>query len=79
MLDKNPKRRPSINQLLTHPLVKDKIPNCLNKEDFENEFSHTVLHNYDALEDYKQKKREAKKQGLTLENNMRENYTPGVD
>lgn len=34
MLDKDPSKRPSINQVLKHPLIKARIPDLLNSDDF---------------------------------------------
>ena len=41
----DPKKRPTINQILKSDLLKERVKNYLNRIDFEEEFSHTILHN----------------------------------
>ena len=43
MLNKDPSKRPHINQILKHPLLKERIPSLLSSDQFQEEFSHTVL------------------------------------
>lgn len=45
----SPTQRPSIYQILSKPLIKKRINNFLNKKDFEEEFSHTILHNQNVM------------------------------
>lgn len=41
----DPKKRPTVNQILKRDLLKERVKNYLNRIDFEEEFSHTILHN----------------------------------
>ena len=45
MLQRDPAKRPNINQLLKSPIIADRIRKLLNEDDFKDEFSHTILHN----------------------------------
>eukprot|EP01035_Chromulina_nebulosa_P019583 gene19583-25486_t len=49
LLVKNPKVRPSINTVLSQPIIKLRISNILSDNHIENEFSHTVLHGVNIL------------------------------
>lgn len=40
------KKRPSIYGILKHNLVKSRIKNFLNENDYKKEFDHTVIHGY---------------------------------
>ncbi|CAL6047888.1 Kinase [Hexamita inflata] len=44
MLQKDPKKRPTINQLLRQPFIMQKIQQLLPDEKFDDEFAHTVFH-----------------------------------
>lgn len=44
LLQKNPKNRPSINQLLRFPFIQQHIGRFLTNHKIQEEFSHTVLH-----------------------------------
>ena len=44
MLCTDGSRRPTIKDLLDHPVIKKRIPKLLDKEEEEKEFDHTVLH-----------------------------------
>lgn len=44
MLQKNPRLRPSINQILKKPYIQKRIENFLSNSLIEDEFSHTILH-----------------------------------
>lgn len=44
MLQQEPRDRPTINQILKHPLVKPVAKGLLNEAVWKDEFSHTVLH-----------------------------------
>ena len=41
----DPKKRPTINQILKKDLIKERVKRYLNASEFEEEFSHTILHN----------------------------------
>lgn len=45
ILVSDPKKRPTINQILKKNLLKDRVKRYLNASEFEEEFSHTILHN----------------------------------
>lgn len=45
MLIKEPNQRPSVHQILRHPLVEQRIRHFLDGSSFRDEFSHTLLHN----------------------------------
>jgi NIMA (never in mitosis gene a)-related kinase len=45
MLRTEPDQRPSINQILKIPFIKERVTSLLNEDDFKEEFSHTILHN----------------------------------
>lgn len=49
ILVRDPKRRPSINDLLKNPLLKPRIKRYLEEDNFKEEFSHTLLHNQDVF------------------------------
>jgi len=49
LLSVDPEKRPNIKAILDNPLLKPRIKNYLNEEQFFKEFSHTVLHNYHPL------------------------------
>ena len=38
MLQKDPSKRPNINQILKYPIIHDRIQKLLNEEDFRDEF-----------------------------------------
>jgi len=44
MLDKDPTCRPSVNELLASPLIRNRISKYLSANALREEFSHTVLH-----------------------------------
>ena len=44
MLSKDPRRRPSVNEVLATPFIKKRIQTFLSQELHAHEFSHTVLH-----------------------------------
>ena len=46
MLQVEPTKRPTITELLRQPIIKNRIKNFLNELDYNNEFSHTILHKY---------------------------------
>jgi len=52
MLSKDPKRRPSINDILKTPCIKERIAYFLEDNDYKDEFSHTLLHNQDIFKQF---------------------------
>jgi NIMA (never in mitosis gene a)-related kinase 1/4/5 len=63
ILVRDPKSRPTITDLLKHPLIKPRIKRYLEEDSFMEEFSHTLLHNQDVFKAFQdqQKKEELKK------------------
>jgi NIMA (never in mitosis gene a)-related kinase len=53
LLNKEPSKRPNINQILKFPCIADRIKKLLNEEDFKDEFSHTILHNQNVFDEFK--------------------------
>lgn len=53
MLNKDPSKRPNINQILKVPCIADRIKKLLNEQDFKDEFSHTILHNQNVFDEFK--------------------------
>lgn len=53
MLNKDPNKRPNINQILKYPIIAERIKKLLNEEDFKDEFSHTILHNQNVFDEFK--------------------------
>lgn len=53
LLEKNPQKRPNINQIFKFPMIKDMISEVLNLKTFKNEFAHTILHGRDIFADLK--------------------------
>lgn len=49
MLVTRPDKRPSVVDLLAHPCLSGRVSKFLSQEEQNEEFSHTVLHNYDIL------------------------------
>jgi hypothetical protein len=49
ILTKDPKLRPGINNILSRPIMKNRIRDFLNDTKFQNEFNHTVLHGMNVL------------------------------
>jgi len=45
----NPANRPSIYQILAKPIIKNRITRFLDEKHFEEEFSHTILHNQNVM------------------------------
>jgi len=53
MLNKDPSKRPSINQLLKMDIIREKTQKLLNEQDFKDEFSHTILHNENVFDQFR--------------------------
>ena len=54
MLNKDPAKRPSINQILKFDIIKARTQTLLNDQDFKDEFSHTILHNQNVFDQFRQ-------------------------
>lgn len=46
LLFKDSEKRPSINEILKLPIIKSRIKNFLNENQYDDEFSHTILHKF---------------------------------
>jgi serine/threonine protein kinase len=46
LLKKDPRKRPSVNELLKVPFIKDEVAKFLSPDEEREEFSHTILHKY---------------------------------
>ena len=53
MLNRDPNKRPNINNILKHPCIADRIKQLLNEDDFKDEFSHTILHNKNVFDEFR--------------------------
>ena len=53
MLKRNPAQRPTIHQLLKVPVIERRIARFLEGEAFRDEFSHTLLHNQNVFDQFK--------------------------
>ena len=42
----DPDKRPSINEILKLQIIKSRIKNFLNENQYDDEFSHTILHKF---------------------------------
>lgn len=67
MLQKDPNRRPTINQILKMPLIEKRISLFLDDKDFKDEFSHTLLHNQDVFKAFQRRKEDEDRQRKQLE------------
>lgn len=54
MLKIDPAKRPSINQILRIDFIRDRVTKLLNEDDFKDEFSHTILHNQNVFDQFRQ-------------------------
>eukprot|EP00826_Nyctotherus_ovalis_P046674 TRINITY_DN5306_c0_g1_i3.p1 TRINITY_DN5306_c0_g1~~TRINITY_DN5306_c0_g1_i3.p1 ORF type:complete len:500 (-),score=133.51 TRINITY_DN5306_c0_g1_i3:177-1676(-) len=71
----DPKKRPSVNEILETGIIQRKVRKFLSEEEYEEEFSHTMLHNVDVMRQglcsnkavplqLKEKKRKELKKGI---------------
>ncbi len=56
ILIKDPKKRPTVHEILRMPLIKKRISKYLEEDDFRDEFSHTLLHNQDVFKAFQDRK-----------------------
>jgi len=54
-------KRPSINDILRLPIVKSRIRNFLNDIEYNDEFSHTILHDYNPFKNNKPREKSGNK------------------
>ena len=52
ILVRDPRRRPTVSDLLKNPMLKPRIKRYLEDENFKEEFSHTLLHNVDVFKEF---------------------------
>lgn len=57
LLNKDPKKRPNINQLFANPAIKDTVQKVLEYKTFKDEFTHTLLHGVDVFAEMKEAKK----------------------
>ena len=72
MLNETSVRRPTISKILENPIIKPRIKKFLNDRQFEDEFNHTILHNFKlgANEvDEKMTKNELSTNNININNN----------
>lgn len=53
MLTLDVHRRPNINQILKSPIIARRIKQFLNDDTFKDEFSHTILHKHNVMQEPK--------------------------
>jgi len=58
MLSVDSNKRPSINEILKLPILSSRIKNFLTELEFNSEFSHTILHNINILQEKSKKQKE---------------------
>ena len=46
MLNETSIKRPNITEILNEPIIKSRIKKFLNEKEYQDEFSHTILHNF---------------------------------
>ena len=56
MLNETSLKRPNIGDILNYPIIKSRIKKFLNDEEYENEFSHSILHKFNLNSSDKKKK-----------------------
>lgn len=84
MLQTEPERRPSINQILKVPFIKERVATLLNEDDFKEEFSHTILHNQNVFDQFKalqidKKKKEEQQKAEEEEKKKQEQLEQDMD
>ena len=71
MLNEVSLKRPTISQILDNPIIRPRIKNFLSEEDYNVEFSHTILHNFKLdKSDEKMTKNELISYNNNINNNM---------
>jgi len=71
MLNEISLKRPNISEILKKPIIKSRIKKFLNEEQYNSEFSHTVLHNFSLNSSYNEEK--MSKNDLISNNNINMN------
>ena len=49
LIQKDPTKRPNINQIVKLPIIANRIKGFLSDDEFKNEFAHTILHKQNAF------------------------------
>jgi NIMA (never in mitosis gene a)-related kinase len=62
MLQKDPAKRPNVNQILKMAPIEKRISQFLDDQDFRDEFSHTLLHNQDVFKAFQRRKDDEERQ-----------------
>ena len=62
LLNTNPEKRLDIHGILGLPLIQNQIRKHINEEQFQDEFSHTVIHNTNIFELAFKRKEEEERQ-----------------
>ena len=67
MLNETSLKRPNIGEVLNYSIIKSRIKKFLNKEEYEAEFSHTILHKFNlSSSDEKPNKKNNKEKNLRI-------------
>ena len=77
MLNETSMKRPNITEILNYPIIKLRIKKFLNEKEYQDEFSHTVLHNFSLStnnNDEKMTKNELVNNNNNINNNNINNY-----
>ena len=72
MLNETSIKRPTIKQILDVPIIKTRIRQFLDKKEYNDEFSHTVLHDFNLSSSHSDEK--MTKNELVSNNNINNNY-----
>ena len=56
MLNETSLKRPNITDILDYPIIKQRIKKFLNEKEYQDEFSHTVLHNFSLSKNHSDEK-----------------------
>ena len=77
MLNETSCKRPTISKILENPIIRPRIKKFLNDRQFEDEFNHTILHNFKLGSnevDEKMTKNELSTNNNNINNNINSSY-----
>ena len=75
LLNETSIKRPNIGEVLNYPIIKSRIRKFLNKEEYEAEFSHTILHKFIlSSSDEKTYNKKKEQNSNNNSNNKKNNY-----
>ena len=75
LLNETSIKRPNIGEVLNYPIIKSRIRKFLNKEEYEAEFSHTILHKFIlSSSDEKTNNKKKDQNSNNNSNNKKNNY-----